>query len=233
MDHLMPEMTGLEVIQRMRKQGMDHKVIIYSGFKLDQHEPDFPGVRFLKKPFGTTELSQQIRDVLGPEQAVLYQTHMNRVRVHMQKTPSPPHMGVISDAGTVYRLCRNMADEPREVLVGLFLDNENKLIACEQLSTGTTNESRVYPREVVRYAVATNATAVILVHNHPSGNLEPSDVDLGMTMDVIRACNLIGVELHEHFIITQNGYTSIISDGYMDSAEGDEDYDEDEEDENY
>ncbi len=83
----------------------------------------------------------------------------------------------------------------------LYLDRKNRLISDERLGIGTVDHVPVYPREVVRRALDLNASALILVHNHPSGDPEPSEADIAMTKEVHKACNVLGLSLHDHIIV--------------------------------
>jgi DNA repair protein RadC len=83
----------------------------------------------------------------------------------------------------------------------LYLDRKNRLISDERLGVGTVDHVPVYPREVVRRALDLNASALILVHNHPSGDPEPSEADISMTKEVQKACEVLGLALHDHIIV--------------------------------
>lgn len=89
----------------------------------------------------------------------------------------------------------------RECFVILFLDTRNKLICMEEMFSGTVNQSAVYPREVVKAALRNNAAAVILAHNHPSGDPEPSDADLALTHALTGVLELMDVRLLDHFVV--------------------------------
>lgn len=102
----------------------------------------------------------------------------------------------------------SMASLVREQFRLLFLDKQNRLLADEILSDGTVDHTPVYPREVVRRALANNASALILVHNHPSGDVSPSKADVAMTNDLKDACNKIGIQIHDHIIVGTTGQTS-------------------------
>jgi DNA repair protein RadC len=96
-----------------------------------------------------------------------------------------------------------------EQLVGLYLDARNGVISMEVLSKGSLNTTRTNPREILRPAVMASALGFVLVHNHPSGNLEPSAEDVEFTSGVRRAGELLGVELYDHLILTWDGFTSM------------------------
>lgn len=97
----------------------------------------------------------------------------------------------------------------------LFLDRKNVLIADEEQAKGTVDHVPVYPREIVKRALELNASALILVHNHPSGDPTPSDADLSMTRQVTEACQALGLTLHDHLIIGKSQELSFRSAGYL------------------
>jgi DNA repair protein RadC len=93
---------------------------------------------------------------------------------------------------------------PHEVFIALWLDAQNRLIADTELFRGTLTQTSVYPREVVKQALAQNAAAVIFAHNHPSGNAEPSPADELLTRTLKQALALVDVQLVDHFIVAGN-----------------------------
>lgn len=97
----------------------------------------------------------------------------------------------------------------------LFLDRKNVLIADEEQAKGTVDHVPVYPREVVKRALELNASAIILVHNHPSGDPTPSDADISMTHQVQDAAQVLGITLHDHLIIGKSRELSFRSKGYL------------------
>jgi DNA repair protein RadC len=97
----------------------------------------------------------------------------------------------------------------------LFLDGRNRLLADEAQSRGTVNHTPVYPREVAKRALELHATALILVHNHPSGDLTPSRQDLDMTGEIQRALAVLGVALHDHVIVGSGGWLSFRREGLL------------------
>ncbi len=94
-----------------------------------------------------------------------------------------------------------LANLPHEVFMALWLDAGNRLIAAEELFRGTLTQTSVYPREVVKHALAHNAAAVILAHNHPSGRAEASTADITLTASLKQALGLVDVRLLDHFIV--------------------------------
>lgn len=91
----------------------------------------------------------------------------------------------------------------------LFLDKRNALIADEIQGKGTVDHTPVYPREVVRRALELSATAIILVHNHPSGDPTPSRADIDMTKTIVDTAKPLGITVHDHIIIGKDGHASL------------------------
>ena len=110
-----------------------------------------------------------------------------------------------SDPGQVRDWLRlKLAARPHEVFMALWMDAQNRLIKADELFSGTLTQTSVYPREVVKAALAHNAAAVILAHNHPSGVAEPSRADETLTRALKEALALVDVKLLDHFIVAGN-----------------------------
>ncbi len=117
---------------------------------------------------------------------------------------------VLDSWSSVLAYCQTaMAEETREQFRILFLDKKNALVADEVQQSGTVDQTPVYPREVVRRALELSATAIILVHNHPSGDPTPSRADIEMTHKVIEACAPLSITVHDHIIIGRDGHASL------------------------
>jgi DNA repair protein RadC len=101
-----------------------------------------------------------------------------------------------------------LAHEPREQFRVLFLDKKNQLVADEVMGHGTVDHAPVYPREVVRRALELSASAVILVHNHPSGDPTPSVADVDMTRQVVEAGRALRIAVHDHLVVGRDGVAS-------------------------
>ena len=108
-----------------------------------------------------------------------------------------------------------LAAEPREVFAVMYLNAQHEAIAFERLFTGTLTQASVYPREVLRAALAHNAAAVILSHNHPSGNITPSRADMDLTQVIKAALALIDVRVLDHVIVGGNGSLSMAEAGLL------------------
>ena len=117
---------------------------------------------------------------------------------------------VLSSWSTVLDYCRSaqgFAD--REQFRVLFLDKRNQLIADELQQVGTVDHTPVYPREVIKRALELSATAIILVHNHPSGDPTPSQADIQMTKAIVDIASPLGISVHDHIIVGRNGHASM------------------------
>ena len=112
--------------------------------------------------------------------------------------------------------CRiTLAEEKIEQFHLLFLDHKNALIAHERQQTGTIDHAPVYPREVVKRALELEASAIIMVHNHPSGDPTPSKDDVAMTKAVAAAAEKLGILLHDHVVVGRKGHKSMRSLGLL------------------
>ena len=117
---------------------------------------------------------------------------------------------LLASWSAVLEYCRAaMAFADKEQFRLLFLDKRNQLIADEVQQTGTVDHTPVYPREVIKRALELSATALILVHNHPSGDPTPSQADIRMTKAIIDIAGPLGISVHDHIIIGKNGHASL------------------------
>lgn len=122
----------------------------------------------------------------------------------------------LTDPGAAGRyFAQRLRGYPHEVFAALFLDTRHRSLAFEELFRGTVDGSEVHPREVVRRALAHNAAAVIVGHNHPSGNGEPSAPDRTVTAQLKQALALVDVRLLDHFIVGDGTPVSLAARGYM------------------
>jgi DNA repair protein RadC len=116
---------------------------------------------------------------------------------------------VLSSWSSVIDYCRTtMAFAEKEQFRVLFLDKRNQLIVDELQQTGTVDHTPVYPREVVKRALELSATALILVHSHPSGDPTPSHADIEMTRTIVEVAKPLGIAVHDHIIVGRDGHAS-------------------------
>jgi DNA repair protein RadC len=117
---------------------------------------------------------------------------------------------ILSSWASVLDYCRTaMAFMDKEQFRLLFLDKRNALIADEVQQSGTIDHTPVYPREVVKRALELSASALILVHNHPSGDPTPSPADIKMTREIIDVAKPLGIAVHDHIIVGRDGHASL------------------------
>ena len=116
----------------------------------------------------------------------------------------------------VFRYCHGrMRDLTIEIFMVLLLDSANHVQRDVRVSEGILNSSLVHPREVFRPAISEPSAAVILIHNHPSGNAEPSAEDIAVTKQIAEAGKIIGIPVHDHVIISRDLYTSFAEKGFL------------------
>jgi DNA repair protein RadC len=119
---------------------------------------------------------------------------------------------VLSSWSALIDYCRaQMAYEEREQFRVLFLDKKNRLIADEVQQTGTVDHTPVYPREIIKRALQLQSTAIILVHNHPSGDPSPSSADVQMTRAIADSGKPLGITVHDHVVVGRAGHSSLRS----------------------
>ncbi len=110
---------------------------------------------------------------------------------------------------------QSMAHETKEHFRILFMNKKNELIADEIQGSGTVDHTPAYPREIMKRSLELGATAIILMHNHPSGDPKPSQADIDMTRAIIEAARPFDIKIHDHIIIARNGYTSFRNEGLI------------------
>jgi DNA repair protein RadC len=147
-----------------------------------------------------------IGDAAITELKIVHAAANRLARGQVQKRP------VLSSWSSVIDYCRTtMAFAEREQFRVLFLDKRNRLIIDELQQVGTVDHTPVYPREVVKRALELSATALILVHNHPSGDPTPSHADIEMTQTIINVAKPLGIAVHDHIIVGKEGHASFRS----------------------
>jgi DNA repair protein RadC len=134
-------------------------------------------------------------------------------RLLTEPVPAPPSF---QSPETVRQfLCLSLGAHKYEVFMVLFLDTQHRLIASEEMFRGTLNQTSVYPREVVKQALAHNSGAVILAHNHPSGHPEPSQADQSLTRALQQALSLVDIRVLDHIIVAGSRSVSFAERGLM------------------
>ncbi|MFD1913572.1 RadC family protein [Halodurantibacterium flavum] len=154
--------------------------------------------------------------VPGVGEAVVQELKIVEAAAHRLARAKVMKQPVLSSWSALLDYCHTaMAHRETEQFRVLYLDRKNTLIADEEQARGTVDHVPVYPREVVKRALEVNASAFILVHNHPSGDPTPSQADITMTMQIQDAAQALGLTLHDHLIIGKERELSFRSQGYL------------------
>ena len=158
----------------------------------------------------------RLTQIPGTTPKLWFQLRLLEAIAHRMARARVIQRSVIGSWNELMGYCKTvMAYRETEQFRILFLDQKNVLIADEEQARGTVNHVPVYPREVAKRALELNASALILVHNHPSGDPTPSPSDIEMTSQIQTACAALGLTLHDHLIIGKSRELSFRSEGYL------------------
>jgi len=158
----------------------------------------------------------RLRGIKGVGDAVIVELKVIEAAAQRLARSKVLNKHVISSWDALIDYCHTtMAHRETEQFRVLFLDRKNVLIADEEQGKGTVDHVPVYPREVAKRALELNASALILVHNHPSGDPTPSQSDIDMTAQMELACGALGITLHDHLIVGKSQEFSFKSAGYL------------------
>jgi DNA repair protein RadC len=150
-----------------------------------------------------------LREVPGIGESVITELRLVRAAALRLMRGEVIERPVLASWTQVLDYCRaSMGFEPKEQFRILFLDKRNQIIADEVQQTGTVDHTPVYVREVVKRALELSATAIVLVHNHPSGDPTPSKADIEMTKQIVSAAKPLGVVVHDHIVVGKKGHAS-------------------------
>lgn len=134
------------------------------------------------------------------------------------KEPIPSYMlgsRKITSSADIFNLFSYLGNESKEHFIVLHLDTKNKIICADQVSTGSLNASIVHPREVLKSTLLSSAAAIVLVHNHPSGDPTPSREDIEMTKRIKECCDILGIRLLDHIITGDGEFMSFADRGLV------------------
>jgi DNA repair protein RadC len=152
---------------------------------------------------------ERLKSIKGLGDAAITELKLVEAAAHQLARGQIKDRRVLSSWSNVLDYCRTaMAFAGKEQLRVLFLDKRNQLIADELQQEGTVDHTPVYPREVVKRALELSATAIILVHNHPSGDPTPSRADIEMTRVIVEVAKPLGISVHDHIIVGKEGHAS-------------------------
>ncbi|MEM1351715.1 MAG: DNA repair protein RadC [Pseudomonadota bacterium] len=201
----MPDYELLELVLFRAIPRRDVKPLAYS---LLERFGDFN--RVLSAP------PERLRDVQGVGEAVIIELKIVEASAHRMARARILQNNALSSWDALLDYCHTtMAHRETEQFRVLYLDRKNTVIADEEQAKGTVDHVPVYPREVAKRALELNASALILVHNHPSGDPTPSQSDISMTDQINAACQALGLTLHDHLIIGKSQELSFRSAGYL------------------
>lgn len=199
-DYEILELVLFRAIPRQDVKPLAHKLLETFG--------DFNGVLSAPIP--------RLKEVKGVGDAIVLELKIIEAAAHRLARSRVLQRPILSSWDALIDYCHTaMAHRETEQFRVLYLDTKNTLIADEEQAKGTVNHVPVYPREVVKRALETNASALILVHNHPSGDPTPSQSDIEMTTKVKAAAEALGLTLHDHIIIGKSAELSFRSEGYL------------------
>ncbi len=193
----------------------DYEILELLLFRLIPRRDTKPIAKALLDRFGTLAgvfgaPPALLQEVKGIGEAVALDLKLVATVAHRMLKSELKGKQVLASWSSVIEYCHAaMAHETREQFRILFLDKRNALIADEVQQTGTVDHTPVYPREVVKRALELSATALILVHNHPSGDPTPSRADIDMTKMIIDTAKPLGITVHDHIIIGKDGHASL------------------------
>ena len=180
-----------------------------------------PLARLLLETFGDfnrvlSAPKARLMDVAGVGEAVVCELKIVEAAAHRLSRARVIQKHVLSSWDALIDYCHTtMAHRETEQFRVLYLDRKNVLIADEPQAQGTVDHVPVYPREVVKRALELNASALILVHNHPSGDPTPSSEDIAMTQQIVTAADALGVTVHDHLIVGKSRELSFRAEGLL------------------
>ncbi len=160
--------------------------------------------------------AHRLQQVAGVGPSVVCELKLVEAAAHRLARARVLQRPILASWDALLAYCQTtMAHRETEQFRLLFLDRKNTLIADEAQATGTVDHVPVYPREVMKRALELNASALILVHNHPSGDPTPSDSDIAMTHQIEHAAQVLGIVLHDHLIIGKSREISFRAEGLL------------------
>ena len=211
--------------QRFRGAGADalpdYELLELILFRAAPRRDTKPLAKALIARFGTfaeavNAPEELVREVPGIGEAAVTELKLVRAAALRLMRGEVLERPVLSSWAQVLDYCRaSMGFASKEQFRILFLDKRNQIIADEVQQTGTVDHTPVYVREVVKRALELSATAIVLVHNHPSGDPTPSRADIEMTKQIVAAAKPLGVLIHDHIIVGKQGHASFLGLGLI------------------
>lgn len=150
---------------------------------------------------------QQVKGI-GQAKIAQIRATLELTKRYLKSNPTLLGESINQPQSLIQQLQLRLKNAPREIFLTVFMNSQHQVICIEEMFQGTINQCHVYPREIARRALELNAVAIIISHNHPSGNFNPSTQDRHMTEKTTKALALIDIRLLDHIIIAGNGYYS-------------------------
>ncbi len=204
--------------QRFRKNGHeglpDYEMMELILFRAIPRRDTKPLAKAILDKFGSfaeaiTASEERLSEISGLGQSAIMEMRIVRAAALRLMQGEVMKRPILSSWDKVIQYCKAaMAYEMREQFRILFLDKRNRLVADEVQGNGTVDHTPVYVREVLKRALELSACAIVLVHNHPSGDPTPSRADIDMTKQIVAAAKPLGVAVHDHIIVGRDGHAS-------------------------
>jgi DNA repair protein RadC len=218
-DIIMPDKSGIKLLSEIKGINPGVKVMLTSGkeFASCGDSTELRSVSFLPKPYSLNEFASRVRSMLGEKAAAkTMKDYLNKVNFYYVKEKTLPYDERVINSDILYKIFRDrLSSEVRERFIVVLLDSEKRIIAYEEVGSGTVGEAPVYIREVMRSAIVTNAHSIVLIHNHTSGVPKPSLEDIRLTLEISKACSIHNIKLIDHLIIGREGYCSFSRKGLL------------------
>ncbi len=213
------------VRQRFLEQGLegfqDYEVLELLLFAVHKQQDTKPIAKALLHQFGSFKgvLDASVADLksvdgVGEAAAVMIHFVKHAAARYLQQT-SRRRSALDSEEALINYCIVNMGAKSNELFRVIALDSSFAVIDERDIAEGTVNQATVYPRKVIEFGLASNASTLVLVHNHPSGHLEPSDFDKTMTRSLVLSTRSIELQIFDHIIVSRDGYYSFRENGLL------------------
>lgn len=199
----------------------DYELLEMYLFRTVTRQDTKPLARALIDEFGSfaavcSQSYERLMKVNGVGERVAFDLKVIEAVAHRFEGSKLDRSMILSNWKQLIRYCRTvMAHKGHETFRVLYLDPKNALIVDEEQANGTANHVAIYPREITKRALELSATAIILVHNHPSGDPTPSQADIDLTQTLEAGLGFMGIKMHDHVVVGQSKAVSMRNEGYI------------------
>ena len=139
--------------------------------------------------------------------------YSQRIEYKLVREKEEEYNGIVKSPEDVFKWFQRLEDSDTEKFITICLSAQNKVLCFDMVTNGTVNQAAVEIREILKAAILTGASSIIVVHNHPSGDPEPSEDDIKITNKIREACEIMGIELADHVIVGLGTYYSFLDNG--------------------